>query len=72
MTGELTLQGEILPIGGLKEKILAAKQEGLKTVIVPKLNEGDLNHIGTVGDGMDIVLVEDVLEVLDKVLMDKE
>lgn len=72
MTGELTLQGAVLPIGGLKEKILAAKQEGLKTVIVPKLNEDDLNHIGTVIDGMNIVLVEDVQEVLDKVLMDKE
>lgn len=70
MTGELTLQGEILPIGGLKEKILAAKQEGLTHVLVPKLNEHDLKRLGELGKEMNIILVENAQEVLDRVLME--
>lgn len=69
MTGELTLQGEVLPIGGLKEKILAAKQHGLDNVIVPKLNEKDLEGLDEIAKDMKIVLVKNAEEVLDQVLM---
>jgi len=68
MTGELNLQGEVLPIGGLKEKILAAKQEGLANIIVPRLNEQDLESIGDIKKGINIFLVDNVSEVMDKVL----
>lgn len=71
MTGELTLQGGILPIGGLKEKILAAKQEGLTHVLVPKLNEHDLKRLGEISKEMNIILVETAQEVLDRVLLEK-
>lgn len=69
MTGELTLQGEVLPIGGLKEKILAAKQHGLDHVIIPKLNEKDLDGMDDISKGLDIVLVKNVEEVLNYVLL---
>ncbi len=65
MTGEVTLQGQVLPIGGLKQKVLAARRAGLKTVIAPKLNEMDLEEIpAEVRNEMDIILVEDMAEVL--------
>ncbi|HBS48271.1 TPA: endopeptidase La [Candidatus Dependentiae bacterium] len=71
MTGELNLQGEVLPIGGLKEKILAAKQEGMKYIIIPKSNAIDLEKLGEAKKGINIILVDNVSEVLDKVLMPK-
>ena len=45
MTGEITLRGRVLPIGGLKEKILAAKNAGIKTICIPKKNEKDVEEI---------------------------
>lgn len=71
MTGELNLQGDVLPIGGVKEKILAAKQEGLPNIIVPKLNEQDVRKLGKLKKGLNIILVENVDEVLSAVLMRK-
>lgn len=66
MTGEITLRGRVLPIGGLKEKLLAAKNAGIKTVCVPKKNEKDLSEIDEeIKKGMEILLVGQIREVLD-------
>ena len=65
MTGEITLRGKVLPVGGIKEKILAAARFGLKTVILPKHNEADLDDVPqTVRDQMTFILVDTVDEVL--------
>lgn len=65
MTGEITLQGRVLPIGGLKEKLLAALRGGIKTVIIPKENEKDLSEIpDNVKKGMKIIPVDNVADVL--------
>lgn len=65
MTGEITLRGRVLPIGGLKEKILAAKNAGIRTVCVPKKNEADINEIsGEIKKGIEIIFVEKMEEVL--------
>lgn len=66
MTGEITLRGRVLPIGGLKEKILAAKNAGIKTVCVPKKNEKDIGEISEeIKQGLEIVYVENLNQVLD-------
>ena len=66
MTGEITLRGRVLPIGGLKEKLLAAKNAGITTVCVPKKNEKDVEEISAeIKKGMSIVFVETMAEVLD-------
>ena len=70
MTGEITLRGRILPIGGLKEKILAAHRGGIKTVLIPKDNEKDLKEIPwRILKTLEIVLVEHMDEVLRKALV---
>lgn len=69
MTGEVTLQGRVLPIGGVKQKILAAHRAGLKEVILPARNEADLEDLPrSVRDEMEIHLVEDVARVLELAL----
>ena len=66
MTGEITLRGRILPIGGLKEKTLAAKNAGIKTICVPKKNEKDMDEIpDEIKNGLKIVYVETMEDVLD-------
>ena len=65
MTGEVTLRGRVLPIGGLKEKILAAKTAGVKTVLVPKENEKDVEEISKeIKSGVEIIFVEKMEEVI--------
>ena len=65
MTGEITLRGEVLPIGGLKEKLLAARRGGIKTVIIPKENERDLKEVpDNIKDNLEILAVKWIDEVL--------
>jgi ATP-dependent Lon protease len=72
MTGEITLRGRVLPIGGLKEKLLAALRGGIKTVLIPQDNEKDLADIpDNVKKGMTIIPVANVEEVLDHALVSK-
>lgn len=71
MTGEITLRGRVLPIGGLKEKILAAKSAGIKTVLVPAKNKRDVEEIsGEIRKGIQIVYVEQMKEVLEAAFHD--
>ena len=66
MTGEITLRGEVLPIGGLKEKLLAARRGGIKTVIIPKENERDLKEVpDNIKEHLNIRAVKWIDEVLD-------
>ncbi|MDG1236375.1 MAG: endopeptidase La [Amylibacter sp.] len=70
MTGEVTLRGNVLPIGGLKEKLLAALRGGIKTVLIPKDNEKDLLEIPeNVKQGLDVIPVSNVQEVLKHALV---
>ena len=70
MTGEITLRGRVLPIGGLKEKLLAAKSAGMKTVLVPKENEKNVEELsGEITKGLEIIPVSHMKEVLEKALI---
>lgn len=70
MTGEITLRGNVLPIGGLKEKLLAAHRAGIKTVLIPKDNVRDLDLLPPrVKDEIEIVPVSHMDEVLDRALI---
>jgi ATP-dependent Lon protease len=69
MTGEITLRGKVMPIGGVKEKVLAARRAGITTVILPKRNEKDLEDIPTnVQQEMKFRFVETMDDVLDVAL----
>ena len=70
MTGEITLRGRVLPIGGLKEKLLAAKNAGIKTVLVPKENQVDVEELSSeITKGLEIIPVESMDEVLKEALV---
>jgi ATP-dependent Lon protease len=70
MTGEITLRGRVLPIGGLKEKLLAALRGGIKTVLIPEDNAKDLAEIpDNLKSGLEIIPVSLVDEVLEKALV---
>ncbi len=71
MTGEITLRGRVLPIGGLREKSIAAHRSGLKTIIIPKENVRDLDEIPqSVKEELEIIPVERVEEVIKVALVD--
>lgn len=69
MTGEISLSGHVLPVGGLKEKILAAHRAGIKTILAPAANRADIeeNVPDSVKEGIKLIYVEDVREVLREV-----
>ena len=69
MTGEITLRGKVLPIGGVREKLLAAYRAGIRTILLPKENESDLEKIPEdIRAQLDIHLVSDVEQVFDVIL----
>jgi len=71
MTGEITLRGQVLPVGGIKEKVLAAHRSGLRTVILPKRNEKDLGEIPEeIRQEMTFILADRVDQVLEAALGD--
>ena len=70
MTGEITLRGRVLSVGGLKEKAVAAKRAGIKTILMPAENKRDLEEIpDTVLKKMNIVLVDHMDQVLEQALL---
>jgi ATP-dependent Lon protease len=70
MTGEVTLRGRVLPIGGLKEKLLAALRSGIKTVLIPQENEKDLADVPqTVKDALEIVPISTVDQAIARALI---
>jgi ATP-dependent Lon protease len=70
LTGELTLSGRILPVSGIREKILASQRAGVKVVVFPKLNEADINNLEPeVKEGLEIVLAEEIKPLIDLVLL---
>ena len=72
MTGEITLRGRVLPIGGLKEKLLAAKQAGIQKVVVPKENKPDVEELEEeITEGMQIVFAGSISDVLKEALVQK-
>ena len=73
MTGEITLRGRVLAIGGLKEKTLAAKNAGIKTICVPRKNEKDMDEISDeIKQGLTIVYVETMTDVLKAAFVNKK
>lgn len=72
MTGEITLTGLVLPVGGIKEKVLAAHRAGIRRVVLPKANQGDLVKLpDQVRKDIEIVLVENISEALKETLSDQ-
>jgi ATP-dependent Lon protease len=72
MTGEITLRGKVLPVGGIKEKVLAARRAGVRTIILPRHNGNDLEDVPAVlRRDLQFVYVDTVREVLDHALVPK-
>jgi len=72
MTGEMSLRGRVLPIGGLKEKLLAATRSGIKTVLVPSENKRELSEVPeNIKEKLDIKLISNIDEALDYALTKK-
>jgi ATP-dependent Lon protease len=73
MTGEITLRGQVMPVGGIKEKVLAAHRAGLKTVILPRRNEADLEELSEeVRNDLEFHFVDMMEDVLSLVLESRE
>jgi ATP-dependent Lon protease len=73
MTGEITLRGKVLPVGGIKEKILAAKRAGIKEIILSKENEKDIEEIKDIYlKGLNFYFVESIEEVLNIALLNQK
>ena len=72
MTGEITIRGKVLPIGGLKEKTMAAYRLGIKTIIIPEDNKSDLDEVDNiVKESIDFVFADNIQTVLDTALVQK-
>ena len=72
MTGEITLRGKVLPVGGIKEKVLAAKRAGIERVVLPERNRRDVEEIGEgLLDGLDLEFVATIDEALRHTLTDQ-
>lgn len=72
MTGEITLRGKVIPVGGIKEKVLAAKRAGIKKIIMPEKNKKDLADIKEIYlEGIEFVFVKNITEVVDNALVEK-
>ncbi|MCK4595759.1 endopeptidase La, partial [candidate division WOR-3 bacterium] len=71
MTGEITLRGKVLPVGGIKEKVLAAKRAGIEKIILPKWNEKDLKKIPErERTGLQFKFIKNIEEVIKEALLD--
>ena len=69
MTGEITLRGRVMPVGGIKEKVLAAKRAGIEMVILPRRNEKDLEEVpAAVREALRFVFVDTMDDVIDQAL----
>ena len=73
MTGEISLRGRVMPVGGLKEKILAAKMLGIKTVLVPFENKRDVEEIDTeITGGLEILFMKHMDEVVEQAFYERK
>jgi len=73
MTGEITLRGEVLPVGGIKEKVLAARRAKIDTIILPALNKRDLEDVNeTIRNEMKFIFVDDIQSVFKAALLEEK